>query len=407
MTVHPTLRWEDVWRRSGKSNPQWMSRPDLHLFLKGRGAMYRALSSLRDSRGAEVLLPAFHCPSVVEPVLRAGYRPHFYAVNRDLSVNVSELLRQVSKNTAAIVLISYFGFPVGAELVREIRDATDCCIIEDWAHSFLRASPVRLVESIGDAAVLSFSKLVPSWAGGGLLVNNPDRFTRLTPLKPLGTREGLVAVKQLTEEMVENAPPGILRSSGLRLEQARVSLRRFCAGPENRDSNSGNSPIESADYFFETQLPWFARRILAMSDLDALVSKRRRNYELLNRFLRESDHIKKVFPCLPEDVCPWAYPVLVKDRSRWDRVLRSVGVPVFTFGETLHPKLYESDSSLLENACYLSESLLLVSIHQNLEAETVQLCADRMNRMLAVEQEVGSGIGQGSCGLFAGEGTIK
>ena len=393
VNAHPTLRWRDLGRKSTGFDQRWMADQNLHFFLKGRGGMFQALASLRHRQGGEVLLPAFHCPSVVEPVLRAGYQPRFYAINRDLTINVPNVSAQISQRTAAIVIVNYLGFPADLGPFREIRHSIDCCIIEDWAHSFLRANPVRLAGSLGDLMVYTFNKLLPTYAGGGLLVNNPLVLGALKSLKPLGKRASLIAVKQLVEEVLENGEDAPVNSFILGLERLRVTLKKQNGDAYLNQPGDGTSPIDSPDYFFETKLPWFARIILEKSDLESIVAQRRRNYNLLNRYLVETDQIKKVYPSLPEDVCPWAYPLLVEGRGRYDQVLRSMGVPVYTFGETLHPLVYESESRIRADAVSLSKTLLLLPIHQNLSAETIVVFADKVNELFSSHGVLGRDAG--------------
>lgn len=382
--AHPTLHWKDLFGTPVSSGQLWRTDRSLYFFMKGRGAAFQALTSLRYGKGGEVLLPSFHCPSVVEPVLRAGYRPRFYAINRNLSINVPSILQQVSRNTAALVIVNYCGFPTDREALNMIRNSVGCCLIEDWAHSFLQASPVRLAGSVGDLVLYSFNKLLPTYCGGGLLVNNPEVLGSLNCLKPLRLQEGLIALKRLAEEVVENMDNASIRSFLLGVERFRVSLKRLHhSGTPMDGPGLPTSPINSPNHFFETKIPWFAKVILERSDLESVAERRRRNYTIINRIFVETEQVKRVFSSLPENVCPWAYPLLVERRERYDRVLRSLGVPVYTFGETLHPLVYESQRHIREDARYLSQSLLLIPIHQNLSGETVASFADTINAVFA------------------------
>lgn len=379
--AHPTLHWADIAGQAARSSSIWDIKAELHFFMKGRGAAFQALTSLRDSRGGEVLLPAFHCPSVVEPVLRAGYQPRFYSINRDLSIDVSSLEAQVSQKTAAIVVVNYCGFPAGPEVLSRIRDASNCCIIEDWAHSFLQSAPLRLAGSTGDVVLYSFSKLLPTYLGGGLLIKNLDMLKGLQPQRKMCVSESLRVLKRLAEEVVENARDTPIRAALLGLERLRVSLRKMKGDGLSKGLGGERSPLESPDHFFQTRMPWFANFILGKCDLDVMAARRRRNYAIVDKILVETDQVKKVFPCLPDDVCPWAFPLLVEGRGEYDQVLRSQGVPVYTFGETLHPCLFQAEPPIQENAIYLSESLLLLPIHQCLTAGTVVSFAEKVNAL--------------------------
>ena len=379
--AHPTLHWADVAGQSVHSNSIWDIKSELHFFMKGRGAAFQALTSLRDPRGGEVLLPAFHCPSVVEPVLRAGYQPRFYGINRDLSIDVSSLEAQVSQRTAAIVVVNYCGFSAGPAVLSRIRGASNCCIIEDWAHSFLQSAPLRLAGSVGDVMLYSFSKLLPTYFGGGLLIKNLDVLKRLPSQRKMCVSEGFRVLKRLAEEVVENSQDTPIRAALLGLERLRVSLRQINDDGAPKGFGGERSPLESPDHFFYTRIPWFAKFILGKCNLGAIAAHRRRNYTIFDKILVETDQVKKVSPYLPDDVCPWAFPLLVKGRGKYDQVLRSQGVPVYTFGETLHPCVFQADPSIQESAIYLSESLLLLPIHQCLTEDTVMHFAEKVNAL--------------------------
>jgi dTDP-4-amino-4,6-dideoxygalactose transaminase len=102
-----------------------------------------------------------------------------------------------------------------------------------------------------------------------------------------------------------------------------------------------------------------------VSDFGSIVSERRRNYRVLDEHLAENTYIHKVFPPLPDHVCPWAYPVRVTDRAKYDHQLRKLGIPVFTFGEVLHPLVYKCATNVITSARALSNNLMMIPIHQN------------------------------------------
>src|SRR4029077_21144303 len=92
-------------------------------------------------------------------------------------------------------------------------------------------------------------------------------------------------------------------------------------------------------------------------------------------------------PELPDGVCPWAYPVLLRNRGCFEHQLRDRSVPLFTFGEVLHPLLEGTDPATRTDAEDLSRQLMLLPVHQNLSAEDVSQYAEEINRFLgSIEQ---------------------
>ena len=127
----------------------------------------------------------------------------------------------------------------------------------------------------------------------------------------------------------------------------------------------------SHDDIATAKLPWFSKAILHLSDFGSISSARRRNYRVLDEHLEENSYLHKVLPPLPDNVCPWAYPVWLNDRGKYDRRLRSLGIPVFTFGDVLHPLLYKSDDKVVAPANALAKNLLMIPIHQNLNEDAI------------------------------------
>jgi dTDP-4-amino-4,6-dideoxygalactose transaminase len=73
----------------------------------------------------------------------------------------------------------------------------------------------------------------------------------------------------------------------------------------------------------------------------------------------------------------------VKNRSNYDHILRSQGVPVFTFGELLHPAVYEADAATLKSAHFLSDHLLMIPLHQNLDVSIMTMICRKINTFFA------------------------
>lgn len=83
-------------------------------------------------------VPAFTCHVVVEPFLEDGYDVYPYSLNRDLSVNWNNVMRDVEiYNPSVVLLHSYFGIntlPDASEYISELKKR-GVYIIEDETHS--------------------------------------------------------------------------------------------------------------------------------------------------------------------------------------------------------------------------------------------------------------------------------
>jgi hypothetical protein len=74
---HPSLRFADARLRRTRNLRDFYTPGKLRLTYNARAAFYQLLWSLRDGERRTVLLPAFHCTALVEPVPRAGFKADF------------------------------------------------------------------------------------------------------------------------------------------------------------------------------------------------------------------------------------------------------------------------------------------------------------------------------------------
>jgi dTDP-4-amino-4,6-dideoxygalactose transaminase len=381
----PVLHWADLFRRAPSESWEDLSGTHrLHYTYSGRAALYQYFAGLQrtathPSRNV-VLVPAFHCPTVVDPILHAGYQVRFYAIDERLRIDAGDFLNKLDASVVAALFIRYFGFgSPDRELVTACR-AADVRIVEDCCHSFLAVNPLRPTYSGADATVYAFWKLVPSLAGGGLMLPGDAHFepaTRLT--RPLVAdsynRIGTLARQLLAREI--DLVRGVFGSdTSVAAQQAeKPSVRKPAAQAYPYD------PAVS-----EWAMPRTAWWILARARLAEISAARRRNYQLLSARLEFTEEIVAVRRELQGDTCPWGFPVLLGRRQERDYLIRARGVPLFTFGEVLHPHLFARkalNSRMLETARRLSDSILVFSVHQDLTVVQMELFAAIINAFIA------------------------
>jgi dTDP-4-amino-4,6-dideoxygalactose transaminase len=178
---HPTLEFAHLVPAASEKRLSSLSRAsEIHYFFNARAALFHVFQALRRGGRQRVLLPAFHCVSVVEPALRAGMDVSFYRIDRHLDIDVDELMAASTGDVAAVVFINYFGMPARFEPMLDELHARGIAAIEDCSHSFMQANPPALAGGRADLSVYSFWKLVPSGVGGGLLSATPFSEPALT-----------------------------------------------------------------------------------------------------------------------------------------------------------------------------------------------------------------------------------
>lgn len=377
LNARPTLRFRDLtsWRRSATFR---LPTPEERFYptYDARGAIFQVCMALPDRLTKPVLIPAFHCPSVVDPVLAAGCHVVFYRIRPDLTIDYEDLASKMRRGAAAVIVINYFGFPADIQPILQLTRQHGGLLIEDWAHSFMDALSDSLNGGEGDVAVYSFYKHVPTYAGGGIEIFSPH-FSFQPSMSRIGFAQSLVIVKRLMEQMANNADEGLVKSLFQYLERQRVALKRPLGAATFAEEAA--IPYQFDKKRAIARMPKLSLLILQLQNRTSIIRRRRQNYQLWGETMREHDGLRKVYPVLPDRVCPWAYPVLLTDRSKYDYQLREKGVPLFTFGETLHASVGNCDASTLNDAVYLSNHLLMLAVHQGLTQEQVREAATITN----------------------------
>ena len=231
----------------------------------------------------------------------------------------------------------------------------------------------------GDFALFSFYKHAPCFAGGGLRVNTKIPWS-LPSQTSAGGRQSALIAKRLSEQIIDNSSGSLLKSGFQKLERWRVKLKsQQNTASESSRENSIEPAYEFSERLARAGIPGLSRCVLLATRWAGLMEARRRNFAYLAQNLLENPWLRKVRAALPPDVCPWAFPVWMSARAEHDVQLRARGVPLFTFGEVLHPITEQAPPAVRKDADDLSRCLLLLSVHQNLELTDMERTARIIN----------------------------
>ena len=386
--TNPTLRIVDLWGFG--SGSQWddlIDSSQVKFTYSGRGGIYQYLLALRKQRGwiegrEYVLVPAFQCPTVVDPILHAGFKVRFYAVTDTTEVNRADFLKKLDGTVAAAIFIRYFGFAdIPAELAQATR-AAGAKLVHDCSHSFLNAAPFALAGTQADAAIYSFWKLLPlSTVGGGVWCKDEAILSAWPKQTSALGHANVQLVRTLIGQMKDNL---LQPHSRLDDVQGLAAVTSSAAVPVVKKSSDEAYPYDPQ--LSQSRLPAAIKILLNRADLAETASRRRQNFQAFTECLSASSEMLPIVRELHATDVPWGVPVILKKRGERDYLIRARGVPVFSFGEVLHPLLYAStstDKEMVETAQYLSDNVLMFSIHQQLSVADVKHYAGVVNDYLS------------------------
>jgi len=360
--VVPVLSGATLFSRRVSNLPDVRELPHVLYTSSGAAAIALALRHAGVREGEEVLLPAYHCLSMVEPVQAIGARPVFYPVRADLSVAEDDLATRIGPATRALLVTHFFGFLQDLDPIRVLADRHGLILIEDCAHAFLGRVRNRSVGTSGDYAIASARKFFPIFDGGCLASVRHE----VGGLK-MHSAGAMFQVKAGINILEEGFQFGRLRFFYLLLGWT-LTLKDIIWRALKRPAGEGNetstesTPRSGFQYFVpertQAAMSIPSRIVMGLSGTRRIVERRRANYRRIVDGLSGLSNGRPLYENLPEGVAPYMVPYIVD----WPEIvfpkLKNLGVPIYRW-ETL-----ATDSCTISND--YSRRLLQLPCHQEL-----------------------------------------
>lgn len=147
----------------------------VQLFVKGRQAIEAALRRIGVKSGDEVILQAFTCVAVVEPILNLGAVPVYADVtSKSLNPSLENIKKVVSEKTKAVILQHTLGYVnVENEEIVGWCEKNNIIVIQDLAHVAIQPHKDSPSHGRRILSILSFSQdKMFDGVSGGVLISN-------------------------------------------------------------------------------------------------------------------------------------------------------------------------------------------------------------------------------------------
>ena len=344
LAVRPPLPPAVYSRRPAQDLPFPLDQRGCVLFSRGRHALWHGVRALGLPPEAAVLVPAYHCGTEIEALVRAGVECRFYEGSASLEPDEDELAQLLDERVAALYLTHYLGFPQDVLRWRRWCDDHDILLIEDAAQGWFATIDGRPIGSLGDLSIFTFYKTFGVPDGAALLFRDGlDRPAQRGALR-LGTvgirhAEWLLARSALLTDLEDRSSPALKRA-------------RRGVDPATNPHALGNPDSPPAR----------TTRFLLPRLVDATTAeRRRRNYERL--LMELGDVVASPFARLPAGASPWVFMVDAEDkRSLMNRLLLH-RIHAINFWHEPHSSL---PAHRFPQASALRARLVGIPVHQEL-----------------------------------------
>lgn len=373
----PVLGWSAFSRRPAEPLPGVMDAKQRCATVSGRAAIGLAIQALGIRPGERVLVPTYHCPTMITPIVAAGAIPVFYPIGPTGGASLAWLEERGTRDVRAMVVAHYFGVPQAMAGIRKFCDANGLALIEDCAHSFFGVSDGRPVGSWGDVAIASLTKFFPV-PEGGLIVSNdvPLDHMRLSPRPWI---DELRAIGDAIQAGAEHGKLGGLNSLLQALFGAKALVRRTAQAeqaPALARVNVDDELLKPAQPAAATL--WITRHVHA----GRIAACRRRNYARLAKRLAGVRGAYPLVPDLPPGAVPYVFPLYVHRAEALYQPLRRTGIPIFRW-DLLWPDTpaLEADDQGLDWSTHVFQ----LGCHQDLTEHDIEKIASTVRLIVGGE----------------------
>jgi dTDP-4-amino-4,6-dideoxygalactose transaminase len=342
-------------------------------FYRARNAIYHLFRALRATNpGLTVLAPDYNSGNEILAMRAAGAGIRYYPVRRDMTLDPDDVERRCrAHNPELLYVIHYAGWPQPMTELVDLCRRRGMLLVEDCALSLLSEVDGRPLGSFADWSVFCLYKTLPLPNGALLVQNGP----RLASLEHLQLRDaGPASVLGRAAELVVQRIRGRVNGIGAALQMVKRGMGRAAGALAVHRANVGDIGFNLDEV--DLAMSSLSRRLLAGFDYAEIRTRRVENYRRLSALLDRPG--TRVFPDIPDGVCPLFFPILVADKRDAAEQLRARGVDALEFwNESSEPGGLEMGP----DARFLRRHVLELPIHQDLAARHIDHIARQVNRL--------------------------
>ena len=282
----------------------------------GTAALQASLYAIGIKPGDEVLVPSFTFVATANSVKSVGAKPVFVDILKDnYTMDPSDLRRKITRKTKAIIPVHLYGHIAYMDEILEIAKKSSIKIIEDASQSLGSKFKGKHSGTFSHLGCFSLygGKVITSGEGGVIVTDDKKLFEKLKQVRNHG-----LSKNNLTTTLGLN----------LRLSEISAAIAK-----------------------------------IQMKKLPLLLSKRKKNAQILTDLLKNDDII------LPEqrknETVNWyLYTIAIRNRDKALKKLNASGIGATVYYSTpIHKTPYHKSKLLLPNTEWAASHVISLPIH--------------------------------------------
>lgn len=358
----PALRWNALsLGGEGACAPALFDEPGAHHFSRGRYALHAAYRAAGAGPAGAVLVPSYHCRTMLDPALALGAPIGLYALGEQLIPRIDSigaLIAGASVAPRALVIPHYFGIEQPTAVMEELARLCEqhgITLIEDCSHAWqVAAARAPLRRASGHVFVASPYKFF-ACEDGGMLWGGAAR----PAARPFS--DELRALRSTFQKRSASVFPASVRDNGERGND----LSETCGQPSGQYQRSAEGRAGLA----------LSRWVMRRTRVAPVLAMRRRHYQQWTAALAGAHGARVLFPELADGCAPYMLPLLIERPDPVFFALKQAAVPIWRWDE-----MGVSDCPV---ACRYRTHLLHLPCHQDLSPAQMAWMVAQVSKALA------------------------
>lgn len=345
-----------------------------HVFVsQGRVAIWWALKLTLVAPEEEVLAPAYHCPTMIAPIVAHGANPVFYDISREGNPDLQQIRELITHKTRAVLAAHYFGLPVDMRPLRNLCEQHGIVLIEDCCHAFFGSGQSGGVGATGHFSIGSLPKFFPVLEGGILAASDSSR---LLAAPKLETHSILRQIRQLFDILDLATRYGSGRNAATFLATSFQAMKMGLRATGTMKQTTASAPSSNHENISICPNRTITRLTKVLcSRLSAGVERRRENYQQLADAVAGIPGCFALIPRLPDRAVPYMFPLWVDGHTETvAKELRARGIPVFHWNEPWQQFNIEQ----YPNATAWASHVIQLPCHQSIMKDHVALISQSL-----------------------------
>ena len=268
------------------------------LFSHGRTAFKYGLKYLGLKRNDRIMLPAYICDAVVEPLKELGIKVIYYKINENFTINYNNLIKNYNNLVKALVIINYFGFEECKKKYYSFCKKNNLFLIEDNCH-YLSDTQIKK-NNYSHFVFYSNKKLIKEIFSGGLLRINEKRFKNFDIFK--------------LDENLKKFKVNFKIYLNTFLEKNFLIFKRYLKYKLLKIPNYNNiNAIKNKKLIKDYKIDDYSKYILNKINLDKIKNVRQKNYATWEKICKKNKSIRLINRPKSRINIPWVFPAFVDD----------------------------------------------------------------------------------------------